>query len=200
MQLRSEVRNVQTRKALYETSFPNDGKRQFHIDKTLTCLWDKISRIHLEIRNQLTHRILQIAQFHGVSLIKFEDLSWSKHSRKSVSGKWIAYHQIHWFHSKIIQHVVQAANRVGIKVGVVNARWSSKICSHCAEGNNIALNITMHSKKNYLNDYFGSRTGKQFRCKQIQNKVGISHHDFELDADLNAARNVCMRPLIPASA
>ena len=90
MHLRSEVRDVQTKKALYETNFPNDGKRQFHIVKTLTCLWDKINRIHLEIRNQLTHRILQIAQFHGVSLIKFEDLSSSKHNRKSVSGKWIA--------------------------------------------------------------------------------------------------------------
>jgi len=138
MHLRTEVRDVQTKKALYETNFPNDGKRQFHIDKTLSCLWDKINRIHLEIRNQLTHRILQIAQFHRVSLIKFEDLSWSKHSRKFVSGKWIAYHQIHWFHSKIIQHVVQAAKRVGIKVGVVNARWSSQICSHCVKSNDIA--------------------------------------------------------------
>ena len=200
MHLRSEVRDVQTKKALYETNFPNDGKRQFHIDKTLTCLWDKINRIHLEIRNQLTHRILQIAQFHGVSLVKFEDLSWSKHSRKSVSGKWIAYHQIHWFHSKIIQHVVQAAKRVGIKVGVVNARWSSQICSHCAKGNDLALNITMQSNKGHLRDYFGSRTGKQFRCKQLQNKDGTSHHKFGLDADLNAARNVCMRPLIRSSA
>ncbi len=199
MHLRSEVRDVQTKNALYETNFPNDGKRQFHIDKTLTCLWDKINRIHLEIRNQLTHRILQIAQFHGVSLVKFEDLSWSKHSRKSVSGKWIAYHQIHWFHSKIIQHVVQVAKRVGIKVGVVNARWSSQICSHCAKGNDLALNITMQSNKGHLRDYFGSRIGKQFRCKLLQNKDGTSHLKFGLDADLNAARNVCMRPLIRSS-
>jgi len=200
MHLRSEVRDVQTKKALYETNFPNDGKRQFHINKTLSCLWDKINRIHLEIRNQLTHRILQIAQFHKVSLIKFEDLSWSKHSRKSVSGKWIAYHQIHWFHSKIIQHVVQSAKRVGIKVAVVNARWSSQICSHCAKGNNLALNITMQSNKSHLRDYFGSRTGKQFRCKQMRYKDGASLHKFELDADLNAARNICMRPLIRSSA
>jgi len=196
MHLRTEVMDVQSKKALYEINFPNDGKRQFHIDKTLSCLWDKINRIHLEIRNQLTHRILQIAQFHGVSLVKFEDLSWSKHSRKVVSGKWIAYHQIHWFHSKIIQHVGQAAKRVGIKVGVVNARWSSQICSHCAKGINIALNITMQSNKNHLSDYFGSRTGKQFRCKQMRYKDGTSQHKFELDADLNAARNVGMRPLI----
>ncbi len=196
MHLRSEVRDIQTKKALYEINFPNDGKRQFHIDKTLSCLWDKINRIHLEIRNQLTHRVLQIAQFHRVSLVKFEDLSWSKHSRKAVSGKWIAYHQIHWFHSKIIQHVGQAAKRVGIKVGVVNARWSSQICSHCAKGNNVALNITMQSNKNHLHDYFGTRTGKQFRCKQMLYKDGTSHHKFEIDADLNAARNVSMRPLI----
>ncbi len=168
----------------------------FHIDKTLSCLWDKINHIHLEIRNQLRHRILQIAQFYRVSLVKFEDLSWSRHSKKAVSGKWIAYHQIHWFHSKIIQHVGQAAKRVGIKVGVVNARWSSQICSHCAIGNDIALNITMQSNKNHLHDYFGSRTGKQFRCKQTLYKDGTSHHKFELDADLNAARNVSIRPLI----
>ncbi len=199
MHLRSEVRDIQTKKALYEINFPNDIKRQFHIDKTLSCLWDKINRIHLEIRNQLAHRILQIAQFHGVSLVKFEDLSWSKHSRKAISGKWIAYNQIHWFHSKIIQHVVQATKRVGIKVGVVNARWSSQICSHCAKGNNIALNITMQSDKNTLHDYFGSRAGKQFRCKQMQYKNGVSLHKFELDSDLNAARNVCMRPLIRSS-
>ncbi len=196
MHLRSEVRDVQTKKASYEINFPNDGKRQFHIDKTLSCLWDKINRIHLEIRNQLTHRILQIAQFHKVSLVKFEDLSWSKHSRKSISGKWITYNQIHWFHSKIIQHVAQTAKRVGIKVGIINARWSSQICSHCAKGNDIALNITMQSDKNQLHDYFGSRIGKQFRCKQMRNEDDVFHNKFELDADLNAARNICMRPLI----
>ncbi len=193
MHLRSEVRDVQTKKALYETNFPNDGKRRFHINKILTCLWDKINRVHLEIRNQLSHRILQIAQYHGVSIVKFEDLSWSKHSRKAVSGKWIAYHQIHWFHSKIIQHVVQAAKRIGIKVGVVNARWSSQICSHCAKSNGVALNITMRSNKNHLHEYFGTRVGKQFRCKHNDD---VLHHKFELDSDLNAARNVSMRPLI----
>ncbi len=193
MHLRTEVRDIQSKKTGYEINFPNDGKRQFHINKTLTCLWDKINRIHLEIRNQLTHRILLIAQYHGVSLVKFEDLSWSKHSRKAVSGKWIAYHQIHWFHSKIIQHVVQAASRIRIKVGVVNARWSSQICSHCATGNDIALNITMRTNKTHLHDCFGTRAGKQFRCKHNDD---VSHHKFELDSDLNAARNVSMRPLI----
>ncbi|MHA1746259.1 MAG: hypothetical protein ACTSWW_09680, partial [Promethearchaeota archaeon] len=74
--LRSEVREVQSKKALYELRFPSDGKRHYHITKTLSCLWDKIQRIHLEIRNQLTHRIVQIAQLHGVSVVKFEDLSW----------------------------------------------------------------------------------------------------------------------------
>ncbi|MHA1746487.1 MAG: hypothetical protein ACTSWW_10835, partial [Promethearchaeota archaeon] len=74
--LRSEVREVQSKKALYEHYFPQDGKRHYHIAKTLSCLWDKIQRIHLEIRNQLTHRIVQIAQLHGVSVVKFEDLSW----------------------------------------------------------------------------------------------------------------------------
>ncbi len=67
-------------------------------------------------------------------------------------------------------------------------------------GNDLALNITMQTNKNNLLDYFGSRTGKQFRCKQMQYKNGVSHHKFELDADLNAARNVCMRPLIRSSA
>ncbi|MHA1745792.1 MAG: hypothetical protein ACTSWW_07320, partial [Promethearchaeota archaeon] len=51
--LRNEVREVQSKKALYELHFPQDGKRQFHIAKTLSCLWEKIHRIHLEIRNQL---------------------------------------------------------------------------------------------------------------------------------------------------
>jgi transposase len=194
--LRNEVREVQSKKALYELYFPQDGKRQFHIAKTLSCLWDKIHRIHLEIRNQLTHRILQIAQLHGVSVVKFEDLSWSKHSRKGVSGKWIAYHQIHWFHSKIIQHVGQAAKRLGVKVGAVNARWSSQICSHCAKGEERALKITVQSKKNSLHEYFGSRTGKQFRCIHMRSKAGGLHPKFEIDADLNAARNVSMRPVI----
>ncbi|MHA1746529.1 MAG: zinc ribbon domain-containing protein [Promethearchaeota archaeon] len=194
--LRNEVREVQTKKALYDMQFPQDGQRQFHITKTLACLWEKIQRVHLEIRNQLTHRILQIAQFHGVSVIKFEDLSWSKHSRKRISGKWIAYHQIHWFHSKIIHHVAQAAIRVGIQVGVVNARWSSQICSHCAKGHENALKITIHSKKGHLQEYFGSRTSKEFRCNHVRAAKGVSPQIFALDADLNAARNVSMRPVI----
>ena len=129
-------------------------------------------------------------------MVKFEDLSWSKHSRKEVSGKWIAYHQIHWFHSKIIQHVGQAAKRVGIKVGTVNARWSSQICSHCAKGEERALKITVQSKKTFLHEYFGSRTGKQFRCTHMRSEAGTLHLQFEIDADLNAARNVSMRPVI----
>ena len=196
MHLRTEIKEVQSKKSLYEEDFPNSGKRHFHIKKTLSCLWQKINHIHLEIRNQLSHKILQIALFHNVSLIKFEDLSWAQHSRKIESGKWIAYHQIHWFHSKIIEHVLQAGIQTGIQVGVVNARWSSQICSFCAKDNIKALNITMQSKKGHLRDYFGSRSGKLFRCEQTHHRDDNFYHKFELDADLNAARNVSMRPLI----
>ncbi|MHA1744654.1 MAG: hypothetical protein ACTSWW_01575, partial [Promethearchaeota archaeon] len=41
-----------------------------------------------------------------------------------------------------------------------------------------------------------SRTGKQFRCTHMRSKVDAFHPKFELDADLNAARNVSMRPVI----
>ena len=54
----------------------------------------------------------------------------------------------------------------------------------------------MQSKKGHLHDYFGSRCGKLFRCEQSHHRDDNFYHKFELDADLNAARNVSMRPLI----
>ncbi len=90
----------------------------------------------------------------------------------------------------------QAAKRLGIKVGAVNARWSSQICSHCAKWKEPALKITMESKKLSLHEYFGSRTGKQFHCTHMRSEAGDLHPKFEIDADLNVARNVSMRPVI----
>jgi len=171
--LRKEIRDKQSEKNDFEHNFPN--KRFYHIGKTLSSLWNKVNRIHSEIVNQLSHKIVKIAKYHGVSVIKFEDLKWSKHSKRSEVGQFLAWNQVLMFYSQLQSHVAQYARREGIKVALVDARDTSKICSKCRL-----------TRTDYKDKVGAVRSGKQFACSHS------SHARLQLDADLNAARNIAL--------
>jgi len=177
--LRGEIRDVQSKKNEYEDKYPHEHKRIYHILKTLSCLWNKLNNIHSEIVNQLTHKIVKIAQYHGVSAIKFENLKWAKHSKRIEVGQFLTWNQVHWFYSQIQWHVAQMAARKKIEVVLVDARDTSKICFECRL-----------FRPNYSDKIGATRIGKQFVC------IHSSHARLQLDADLNAARNIALSATI----
>ncbi|MFQ5976613.1 MAG: transposase [Candidatus Heimdallarchaeota archaeon] len=135
-------------------------------------VWRQLKALHTELARQLAIRILAVAQHHQVRRIRFEDLSWARHSAKADYGYWLATWQVHWFYAKIQDRVAEGAARLGIQVEWVNPRETSKRCSRCGR--------------------LGQRpeNGKAFHCPQC---------GFQLDSDLNAARNLHLVPSSPVA-
>lgn len=194
--LRKEVRDAQVKKSDYEKNFSNDKQRLYHIEKTISCIWAKINKIHSEIVHQLSCLIIKIALYNNVDLIKFEDLSWSKHFKKRKVGGWLSYKQIHWFHGQIRDQVSYSAKFYNIKVGVVDARWTSQMCSFKVLKDNFV--VTPKMKKKDVDPYISNtkgkkpRNGKRYIFGYVENG---NNKTFDLDADLNAARNISYRPI-----
>jgi transposase len=127
--------------------------------------WKRMRHIHEELAKQVSTRIVAACEHFGVDLLRFEDLSWSRHASRREAGYWLASWQLRWFHSRIQQHATLLARVAGIAVEKVNARFTSKRCSYCGEK--------------------GKRDGKSFTCKACGRSI---------DSDLNAARNVAIAP------
>ena len=125
----------------------------------------KIQNLHGDIARQVATRVVAACQHHGVSILNVEDLTWSKPGKKQEVGYFLKTWQVHWFHGRIQEILISRARQEGITVKKVNARNTSKKCSRCGT--------------------LGNRFGKQFSC---------SHCGLKLDADLNAARNICQAP------
>jgi len=167
--LRREIRNIQRRKSEYEQRLLNRGITDFRskfkwnlLRKQLILHWDKYSRLNLEIVHMVNNAITSIANYHGASVVKVEDLSWSKHSKKRDAGKFLANWQVSWFFSQVQEAVNTSCKINDIGFEKVNARYTSQKCSRCG--------------------VIGSRGGKSFTCEC----------GFSLDSDLNAARNVAL--------
>jgi transposase len=75
--------------------------------------------------------------------------------------------QVHWFHGQLQAQIEEMGARVGLQVVLVKAAHTSMTCSRCGQQ--------------------GTRVGKRFYCKHAG--CGI-----ELDADLNASRNIARAP------
>ncbi len=135
-------------------------------------VWRQLKALHTELACQLAIRILAVAHHHQVRRIRLEDLSWARHSTKAASGYWLATWQVHWFYGQIQARVAEGAARLGIPVDWVNPRETSKRCSRCGQ--------------------LGQRpeNGKEFHCP---------HCGFQLDSDLNAARNLHLVPSSPVA-
>ncbi len=119
-------------------------------------------------------RVIAACENHHVRMLRMEDLRWAKHTRKEKAGYFLATWQIHWFFGKIQERIADLAPRKGIFVEWVKARHTSQRCSRCGK----------------LGERKGK--GKVFKCP---------HCGLQLDADLNAARNIRVAPLsnIPPS-
>jgi len=173
VKLRQEYKNIQRKRAEYENRHPalfQKKIKHYHRLKTESTLWNKIQNINSDIVARLSGLIVRIAKYHGAQFIRFEDLRWSRHQAKREKGKFIAFWQVHWFHSQVQSMTAQNAIRGGIHSVIVDAFMTSQTCAHC------------HKKGIRL----PSNT-KLFYCPHCKTTV---------DADLNAARNIAKRDTV----
>ena len=132
--------------------------------------WRKIKRTHIELVHQISTRIIEYLNYFDVSRLILEDLKWSKHSLKTEVGYFLSSWQIHWFFAQIQDTLKNMAKLHGITVEMVNPKYSSKNCWKC--------------------DQRGDRSGKTFICTS---DVCVR---YQVDSDLNAARNLIKRSKI----
>ncbi|NVM28948.1 MAG: transposase [Candidatus Helarchaeota archaeon] len=137
-------------------------------------MWENMSALHDELTRQIATCILAACEYHRVNVIRMEDLRWSKPSKKYEVNYFLASNQIHWFFGQIQARIADLAPRKGIFVEWVRAKHTSSRCSECGY-----IGKTKADRKK-------ARQGKVFKCP----KCG-----FQLDADLNAARNIRVAPI-----
>ena len=132
--------------------------------------WRKIKRIHMEMVHQISTRIIAYLNYFDVSRLVLEDLKWSKHSLKTEVGYFLSSWQIHWFFAQVQDTLKNMAKLRGITVEMVNPKYSSKYCWKCGQR--------------------GGRAGKTFIC------TSNACMKYQVDSDLNAARNLIKRSKI----
>lgn len=158
----------------FKNEHPRDYKHHARYDTLkmkLDRAWEKLDRLHDEIAKQVATRIVAACMFNDVDVLRFEDLSWSRHSKKRNVGYFLASNQVHWFFARVQAIARDMAMRHGITVEMADARDTSKTCSKCGER--------------------GVRKGKVFTCSSC---------GLQLDSDLNAARNIATAKHSPAGA
>ncbi len=171
LNLRLQARILQKKIDIYTNAHQKSyrHKVKFRILHTQwKYVWIKIRNIHKELGNQVATRIVTAAIFHGASIIKVEDLSWSKPRSKQQVGNFLSTWQVHWFFSQVQSKIKCIARKVGIRVVYVDAHHTSQRCSRCGE--------------------VGKRSRKRFTCP---------HCGFSLDSDLNASREIAVADLSP---
>jgi hypothetical protein len=171
--LQARARALQRQKALLRRRYRGRFKqawRYFVARREWQRCWRRVRNLHEEVARQVAARIVAACKHHGVGLLRFEDLSWSRHSGKRVSGPWLATWQVHWFFSQVQERAILLARLAGIAVELVDARGTSKRCSAC--------------------NAIGNRDGKTFSCTDPD-------CDLMIDSDLNGARNVRLAPISP---
>ncbi len=171
--LRKQHKIIQKKRSDYENRHPGDYEKKikwYHLSKTESSIWNKIHQINADIVSRLSGLIVRIAAFNRASCIRFEDLRWSRHQPKREKGKFIAFWQVHWFHSQVQQKTAQNASRKGIQVVLVNPYMSSHECAHCKQ--------------------------RGFRHPDNMKLFTCPHCNMTVDSDLNAARNIVKRDTV----
>jgi len=85
VKLRMAIKDAGSQKAYLEAHEPTRKRRIYHLSRTLFYLWRKVDNLHADIIRRNSATMLKIALFYGVSVVKFEVLSWSKHTPKRKS-------------------------------------------------------------------------------------------------------------------
>jgi hypothetical protein len=171
--LASQARALQEKMALLRRryrGFYRHVRQYFVARREWQRCWRKMRHLHEEMARQVATRLVAACKYYHVQVLRFEDLSWSHHSAKRVSGAWLSAWQVHWFFSQVQARAALLARLAGIAVELVDARGTSKRCSACSTT--------------------GIRKGKTFSCTNDGCKKVV-------DSDLNAARNVRIAPISP---
>ena len=169
--LQRAVRAYQADRDAYRNALRERGinhrhaRKFFDLNRNVKRIWRNVNNLHEELARQVATRVIAACEYHRVRVLRMEDLRWAKHARKQKVGYFLSTWQIHWFFSQIQEHVADLAPRKGIFVEWVVAKHTSKRCSRCGQ--------------------LGDRKGKIFKCP---------HCGFQLDSDLNAARNIRVAP------
>ena len=170
--LRKRARWLQAQQARYASRHPHDyrnGERYWRLHREWKAAWARVRRLHEELARQVATRIVAACQRHGATVLRFEDLSWSQHSARRDAGWYLAWWQVHWFHADVQRRAASIASRAGVHVEWCDARGTSRRCHRCGK--------------------VGERRGKVFHCTDPACPVS------QLDADLNAARNIAVASL-----
>lgn len=181
--LQAEARRHQAERDKYRKYLRKKGINPRHVQKfadlsrTVKRIWRRVTNLHEELARQLATRIVAVCAFHGVQLLRLEDLRWARHSKKYKVGYFLATWQVHWFFGQIQARIAELAPRQGILVEWVRARYTSSRCSKCKH-----VGKTRVERRK-------ARQGKGFKCPEC---------GFQLDADLNAARNIRIAPRSPS--
>jgi transposase len=157
---------------------PRRTMRYFKLRRRWQEAWAKVRHLHEEVARQLATRVIAACQRHNVTYLRVEDLSWSRHGARAQKGYYLGTWQTHWFFSQIQDLLFGLGQRHGVVVERVKAAYTSTRCS--AAGCRY-LPPTKAARQR-------ARQGKTFRCP----KCGL-----QLDADLNAARNIVDAPRAP---
>ena len=167
-----QARALQRQRDLLRQRFGKRSKhawRYFVARREWQRCWRRVRHVHEELARQVATRAVAACVYHGVEVLRFEDLSWSSHASKRECGSWLASWQVHWFFSEVQERATRLARLAGIAVEFVDARGTSKRCSRCGA--------------------VGNRAGKSFSCS--------NGCEMMVDSDLNGARNVRMAPTSP---
>jgi predicted RNA-binding Zn-ribbon protein involved in translation (DUF1610 family) len=148
-------------------------RRYFELRRRFRQLWAKVRQLHGELARQVATRVVAACQWHGVASLHLEDLRWAKPRPKYEAGYFLTANQVHWFHSQIQAAIRDRAAGAGFTVVWVTARYTSSSCSRCGW-------VGATPEERYC-----ARRGKVYKCPSC---------GFQLDADLNAARNIAANP------
>ena len=175
--VRREARNLQRKVHEYENRLmerecmtPKNKYKHYRLQRHLSQTWERVNHRNREVVRQLAHTIIAIAEYHSASVLKFENLKWSRHSKKKEVSGWLSFWQVHWFFSQVQEAVKFQAKLKGITFRRVRADYTSQNCWEC------------HVR--------GTRKGRSFTC------ANADHHKsgkpVQIHADLNAARVIAL--------
>ncbi|TFG05895.1 MAG: hypothetical protein EU536_00695 [Promethearchaeota archaeon] len=188
------IREAQTCQVERDT-YRNDAKQKgipfrqkmayFNRRRRWQDAWAKVQHLHAEIAKQVATRVIAACQSTGVTVLRVENLKWSRQKPKSETSPYLRRGQVHWFFSQIQSALFALGRHHGITVELVNPRYSSTRCSHCNHAP-----PTIEGRR-------AVRVGKVFSCSNPE----CNHHQKDgvwvpmvLDSDLNAARNLAFAP------
>lgn len=123
----------------------------------------KEKRLMKDVNHCISKKIVEFALENNVSIIGLEDLTGIRDRTQYKVRKKQRYTHSSWAFRQLQTFIEYKAKQAGVLVEYINPEYTSQTCSRCN-----------HISKN-------NRKGLKFRCRAC---------GFEMNADLNAARNI----------